>query len=135
MKCVMIVDETLPAGIIANTTAALGISLASAIEGLLGRALIDGEGRLHRGITNTPIPILVLPREELKAKYDELLQQAETDLLVIGFSETAQKSLDYEDYAIKLAAAKGDEIRYLGICLYGPKKKINRLTGSLKMLR
>ena len=30
---------------------------------------------------------------------------------------------------------KEDEIEYLGICIYGQKKKINKLTGSLKMLR
>ena len=34
MKCVMIVNENLPRGIIANTTAALGISIASLQDGM-----------------------------------------------------------------------------------------------------
>ncbi|MEA4848007.1 MAG: DUF2000 domain-containing protein [Clostridiaceae bacterium] len=135
MKCVMIVDESLPAGIIANATAALGISLASAIDGLTGKGLLDKDARLHQGITNIPIPILILSKEELGILYSELLEKNDPEILTIGFSEIAQKSLNYDDYEIKLAAAHKDEIGYLGICLYGPKKKINKLTGNLKMLR
>ncbi|HOM42856.1 MAG TPA: DUF2000 domain-containing protein [Bacillota bacterium] len=135
MKCVMIIDENLPAGIIANATAALGISLASAVDGLIGKGLFDKDERLHQGITNIPIPILTLFKEELRIRYDELLEKNDPEILVIGFSEIAQKSLNYDDYEIKLAAARKDEIEYLGICIYGPKKKINKLTGNLKMLR
>lgn len=39
MKCVMIVNENLPRGIIANTTAALGISIASLQDGMTGKNL------------------------------------------------------------------------------------------------
>jgi hypothetical protein len=124
MKCVMIVDESLPTGIIANATAALGISLASAIDGLTGKGLWDKDGRLHQGVTNIPIPILTLPKEELKARYDELLEKSDPDIHVIGFSEVAQKSLNYDDYEMKLAAASKNEIDYLSICLYGSKKRL-----------
>lgn len=135
MKCIMIVDESLPTGIIANTTAALGISLASVVNGLSGKKLLDKDGREHQGITNTPIPILASAKEEIKAKYDELLEKNDSDIYAIGFSEIAQKSLSYDDYGIKLLGANKDEIDYLGLCLYGPKRKINKLTGNLKMLR
>jgi len=131
----MIIDENLPAGIIANATAALGISLASAVDGLIGKKLYDKDERLHQGITNIPIPILTLSKRELRIRYDDLLEKNDPEILVIGFSEIAQKSLNYDDYGIKLAAARKDEIEYLGICIYGPKKKINKLTGNLKMLR
>lgn len=135
MKCVMIVDESLPAGIIANAAAALGISLASAVDGLTGKGLKDRDARSHQGITNIPIPILILSRDELRVRYDELLEQNDPEIFTIGFSEIAQKSLDYDDYELKLGAAHKNEIEYLGICLYGPRKKINKLTGNLKMLR
>ncbi|MBB6214503.1 hypothetical protein HNQ80_000583 [Anaerosolibacter carboniphilus] len=135
MKCIMIVDENLPTGIIANTTAALGISLASAVNGLIGKKLLDKDGRTHQGITNIPIPILTLSKEEIKVRYDELLEKQDEDIHVIGFSEIAQKSLNYDDYGVKLLGVSKSEINYLGLCLYGPKKKINKLTGNLKMLR
>ncbi|AOY75301.1 DUF2000 domain-containing protein [Clostridium formicaceticum] len=135
MKCVMIIDGSLPVGIIANTTAALGISLASEARELIGKKVVDRDGRIHEGITNIPIPILTLSREEIKKEYDILLENNDPDIRVIGFSEVAQKSLNYDDYEIKLSSTNKNLINYLGLCLYGPKKKINKLTGNLKMLR
>lgn len=135
MKCVMIVNQDLPQGIIANTTAALGISLASVKQGLIGKSLVDASGRPHEGITNIPIPILALNALELKTLYDELVTVPDEDLKVIGFSDVAQKSHHYADYAQKLSETVQEDISYLGLCLYGPKKKINKLTGSIKMLR
>ena len=57
------------------------------------------------------------------------------DLKVIGFNDVAQNSHHYEEYEARLLQTAKDNINYLGICIYGPKKKINRLTGSMKMLR
>ncbi|AKL97314.1 hypothetical protein CACET_c38860 [Clostridium aceticum] len=135
MKCVMIIDGSLPAGIIANTTAALGISLASETRDLIGNKVVDRDGRVHEGITNIPIPILTLSKEEIREKYDALLENDDPEIKVIGFNEVAQKSLSYDDYEIKLHSTEKQQINYLGLCLYGPKKKINKITGSLKMLR
>ncbi len=135
MKCVMIIDKDLPIGLIANTAAVLGISLASEIKGLTGKKLKDMNGRVHEGITNIPIPILALSKEELKDKYDEILEKDDQDFKTIGFNDVAQKSLSYDDYEIKLASSGKTQINYLGICIFGSKKKINKLTGNLKMLR
>ncbi|WP_432666681.1 DUF2000 domain-containing protein [Wukongibacter baidiensis] len=135
MKCVMIIDKDLPIGLIANTAAALGISLASETKGLKGKQLKDKDGRSHEGITNIPIPILTLSKEELKNKYDEILEKKDQDFKIIGFNDVAQKSLSYDDYEMKLASSDKNQINYLGLCIYGPKKKVNKLTGSLKMLR
>lgn len=135
MKCVMIVDSDLPIGIQVNTAAVLGVSLASEIKGLTGKKLIDKDGVLHEGVTNIPIPILTLSSEELKQKYNQLLKIDDNEIRVIGFNDVAQKSLEYDDYEMKLAQTNNNTINYLGICIYGPKKKVNKLTGNIKMLR
>lgn len=135
MKCVMIVDENLPRGIIANTTAALGISLASQQSGLVGKQLKDKDGRTHEGITNVPIPILSLGSNDIKSLYDNLKDNTDENVRVIGFNDVAQKSHHYDDYEVKLMQAPKENIGYLGLCLYGPKKKVNKLTGSMKMLK
>ena len=135
MKCVMIVNENLPRGIIANTTAALGISIASLQDGMTGKKLVDRNGRIHESITNVPIPILALPVNDVKVLYDNLLELNDEDLKVIGFNDVAQNSHHYEEYEARLLQTAKDNINYLGKCIYGPKKKINRLTGSMKMLR
>lgn len=135
MKCVMIVASDLPIGVQVNTAAALGVSLASEIKGLTGKKLIDKDGILHEGVTNIPIPILTLSNEELKQKYNLLLEMNDNEIKVIGFNDVAQKSLEYDDYEMKLAETNNNDINYLGVCIYGPKKKVNKLTGNIKMLR
>lgn len=135
MKCVMIIDSELPVGIQINTAAALGISIASEIEGLTGKKLVDRDGNLYEGVTNIPIPILALKKEEIKKKYDEFLSKKSDEVKIIGFSDVAQKSLSYEDYERVLARTDYGRVNFLGVCIYGPKKLVNKMTGNLKILR
>ena len=131
----MIVDENQPRGIIANTTAALGISLASVRKGLIGKQLKDKDERTHAGITNIPIPILALEAVDIKALHDRIQENGDEDIQLIGFNNVAQSIHHYSEYESMLLETKKEDIDYLGICLYGPKNKINKLTGSIKMLR
>jgi len=64
-----------------------------------------------------------------------ILDLNDDGLKVIGFNDVAQKSRHYEEYEAMLSQTSKDNINYLGMCIYGPKKKINKLTGSIKMLR
>lgn len=56
------------------------------------------------------------------------------DVVVVYFSDVAQRTKDYQDYAAQLKAIKSEDLRYLGIALYGDKKVINSLTGNLALL-
>ncbi len=135
MKCVMILDESLPAGLSANTAAALGLSLGNHVPGLIGQDLTDGAGVLHKGVTAIPIPILVTDRANLRTLYRTIRQQPVGDMTFIGFDAVAQKCLCYDEYIQALAGKQPDEIDYLGICLLGPKKHVNSLCGQLRLLR
>ena len=135
MKCVIIIDRDLPAGLIANTSAALGISLAGTTGDLTGKDISDRDGRVHHGLTSIPIPVLELDQAALKEWYDSAIADRDSELKIIGFSDIAQGSLSYDDYEDKLSEKGKDDITYLGVCVYGPRKKVNRLTGNLKMLR
>ena len=122
MKCVMIVNENLPRGIIANTTAALGISIASLQDGMTVKKLMDRNGRIHESITNLPIPILALPANDVKVLYDNLLELNDEDLKVIGFNDVAQNSHHYEEYKARLLQTAKDNINYLGIYIWTKEK-------------
>ncbi len=135
MKCVMIVDQNLSVGLIANTTAVLGISLTGIAGHLTGRQTADKSNRIHEGVTSIPVPVLCLSKEELKSKYDTILDMNDAEIKIIGFSDVAQNCLNYNEYEKKLKSISKESIYYLGFCLYGPKKKINKLTGNLKLLR
>lgn len=135
MKCVMVIDENLPTGLIANTAAVLALTLGKEIEGIIGPNVKDGSGRNHKGITTTPIPILKgdsLTIKNLREKgyYDEF-----SDLLVVDFSNAAQTTKNYAEYTEKIASCTANDLEYLGVALYGDKKKVNKLTGSLGLLR
>ncbi len=49
-KCVIIVDEKLPIGIIVNTAAILGIAMGMKMPDVVGNNVPDLEGNFHIGI-------------------------------------------------------------------------------------
>lgn len=57
-KCVMVVDEDLPLGLIANTAGIMGMTLGKQVPEAVGPDVIDKSGRTHMGIVTFPVPIL-----------------------------------------------------------------------------
>ncbi len=57
-KCVIVIDESLPIGIIANTAAIMGISLGKNMPHVVGSDVQDLDGYRHPGIIELPVPIL-----------------------------------------------------------------------------
>jgi hypothetical protein len=65
----------------------------------------------------------------------EVREQYSEKIELISFTTTAQRSKYYEDYATKLSALSTSDLNFLGLCLYGEKKAVNHLTGSLPTLK
>ncbi len=135
MKCVMVIDVNLPTGLIANTAAVLALTLGKEIEEIIGPAVEDGSGRFHVGITTTPVPILKGDALTIKELRNRLYAEEFSDLLVVDFSNAAQITKNYEEYTEKIATFSENDLEYLGLALYGDKKKVNKLTGSMGLLR
>ena len=57
-KCVMIINQNLPAGVAANTAAIMGISLGKQKPQIVGPDVADKNGRYRPGIIEFPVPIL-----------------------------------------------------------------------------
>ena len=135
MKIVMIINKELPIGLIANTTAVLGITAGKLCSEIVGHDHFDSDGNVHAGITTKTIPILSGTKAQIKSIRDSLYGEDHIETTVIDFSEAAQRSLDYEAYVALIANLESAAIDYLGICIYGPKRTVNKLTGYLGLLR
>ena len=122
----------------ANTAAILGATLGRQVPDLIGPDIPDGDGNIHTGIVAYPVPILKgngALLKELRRKLCNPQSPEYRELVTVDFTETAQRCLHYEDYTGKLAGSKEEDLHYLGIGLCGNKKLVNKLTGSLPLLR
>ncbi len=132
-KCVIVVDESLPLGIIANTAAILGITLGVKLPGTVGADVRDGCGNIHSGIIEFPVPILKASSETLGKLRLSLYGKEYADVTAVDFTDVAQSCKTYDEFIDKIGLA--EELRYFGIAVCGAKKKVNRLTGNLPLLR
>lgn len=135
MKCVMIIDSELPIGIMANTSAILGITLGKLIPEQVGADVKDASGQTHLGIISVPVTMLRGDKVILKDLRERLYSSEFGDLAVVDFSDVAQSCNVYSEYVAKAANTSMQDHNYFGIAIYGSKKKVNKLTGFMPLLR
>lgn len=134
-KCVMVIDENLPVGMIANAAAIMGITLGKEMPEVVGRAVMDRSGNQHLGIIEFPVPVLKGNAILIRSIREKLYEAEYSDLSVVDFSDLAQGCKTYREFIDKMGMAYGTELNYLGIAICGAKKKVNKLTGSMPLLR
>lgn len=134
-KCVMVIDENLPLGMIANTAAIMGITLGKKMPEVVGSDITDQSGSRHLGIIEFPVPILRGSPEIIRQIRERLYQPDFQELTVVDFSDLAQGCKTYGEFVEKMGRIPESALRYLGIAICGAKKKINQLTGSMPLLR
>ena len=134
-KCVMVIDSALPLGLIANTAAMLGISIGKLHPEMIGADVTDATGYVHAGISTYPISMLKGDEQLLRELRLKLFEPEFSGLTAVDFSDVAQKINVYADFVQKSLETPENEHHYYGIALFGDKKKVNRLTGMLPLLR
>ena len=134
-KCVMVIDENLLLGIIANTAAIMGITLGKEMPEVVGANVTDQSGNEHLVITRFPVSILKGLPEIIKAVRENLYQPDFQDLTVVDFSDLAQGCKIYDEFISKMGNVSESTLQYFGLAICGPKKKVNKLTGSMPLLR
>lgn len=135
MKCVMVLDSELPIGLIANASAILGITLGKHIPEQVGDDVIDATNKTHLGIITIPVAMLKGDKSILKNLRERLYSPEFGDLTVVDFSDVAQSCNVYSEYVSKAASVPEQEHTYLGIAIYGNKKKVNKLVGFMPLLK
>lgn len=133
-KVTIVIDASLAPGLAANTAAVLALTLGKQVESLIGPELKDADGSSHAGITTVPIPILTADSKIVKQIRNKAISDND-ELTVVDFSDCAQHTRNYDDYANLLEKSTDNSITYLGVALCGPRKQVLALTGSLPLLR
>lgn len=131
-RCVIVVDEALPAGLAANAAAVLALTLGARAPGLRGPDIDDADGARLPGLIDRGLPILKAPAAHLAALR---ARAVEAGVEVIGFPRFGQATTDYEAFREHVARTPTAELDYLGLLFAGPKPTVNKLTGSLPLLR
>lgn len=134
-KCVMIIDESLPLGLIANTAAIMGITLGKQMPEIVGKDVSDKNGHQHLGIIEFPVPILKGTPESLRQIRERLFLPEYGEITAVDFSDLAQSCKTYEEFIQKMDDTEENQLQYFGIAVCGPKKQVNKLTGSMALLR
>lgn len=131
----VVYDEELPLGIIANTAAVMGITLGKAMPKVVGADVRDESGHTHLGIIEFPVPILRGSPESIKALREKLYEPDFQELTVADFSDLAQSCKTYDEFIGRMVQVPESTLQYFGVAVCGAKKKVNKLTGSLPLLR
>ncbi len=134
-KCVMVIDAALPLGLIANTAAIMGITLGKEMPQVVGANVTDQSGHPHLGIIEFPVPVLKGSPEEIRKIREKLYEPEFQDLSAADFSDLAQGCRTYNEFIEKMSKTPENALHYFGIAICGPKKKVNKLTGSMPLLR
>lgn len=89
----------------------------------------------HLGIVTIPVPILKGNRENLRELREKLYTSYYDDMIVVDFSDVAQSCNIYSEYLQKASTISEADYTYFGLAICGNKKKVNKLTGSMPLLR
>ena len=134
-KCVIVVDEGMELGVIANVTAILSISLGKLRPDISGSDTVDAENHMHCGLIQVPVPVLKAPADKVAEIRNRLFDDGFEDISCIDFTNVAHECMTYTDYTDNMKKSTHDDLLYMGIAMVGNKKKVNKLTGNLPLLR
>ena len=118
-----------------NQEAIMGITLGKQMPEVVGADVYDRTGNGHLGIIEFPVPVLKGNVEVIKSIREKLYEPEFSDLTVVDFSDLAQGCKTYDEFIEKMKDVSETKLNYFGIAICGAKKKVNKLTGSMALLR
>lgn len=133
-RIAIIVDPTLPVGLVANTTATIGIGLGAAISAFGNTVLTDNVGRAIHNSADRPVPILQAPVDTIRDLLLKSLPPPE-GARVVAFPQFARSLHSFSDYLESFPNIDLATEAIEGLGLAGPEKWVRSLTGNLKLLR
>ncbi len=131
MKSAIVVDESLPIGLLANAAACIATGLFYNQEDAYGPAIT---GANHTFIPITKIPILILKKG--KRDCSEILRRISgTELRCMIFTKEAQSTADYNEYMQRVTGKNLSDLQIVGIGIIGEDAQVTKVSGDMPLLR
>ncbi len=130
-RCVIVVDQDLPAGRAANAAAVIALTIGQRHPLLVGAPLVDGSGMAHPGLIPIGIAVLAAAQAELA---DVRRKGLAIGCDVVDFPIQGQQTTNYDAFRTAVAATPTDALQYVGIALIGQKNVIRKIVGHLELL-
>jgi hypothetical protein len=132
MRCVAVIDQDLSLGYAANAAAVLALTMGKRQPHLAGEALVDASGDAHPGLIPIGIPVLGAPADDLPTIRNKAVAAG---LEVVDFPIEGQQTNDYVEFRRLVRKTSPETLRYSGVMINGPKKKVSRVVGRYSLLR
>ncbi len=131
-RCVIVVDQALPVGKVANAVAVIALTLGKRHPHLVGPDLIDASGWAHPGLIPIGITVLAADLVELNKVRAKALKG---DIDVVDFPFQGQETNDYAEFCARVRDITTDNLKYIGVGLFGTRKAVGRVVGRFPLLR
>lgn len=132
-KNAIVVFEELPLGLAVNAASVLAVTLGARIDDLVGSDVKDADGVAYPGIIYSPLPVLKAGMAEIGRIVEA--GSGDQELFCAAFSSLAQSCKTYDEYIRRMSETPTNSLDAVAVALVGPKKKVNKLVGSLPLLR
>ena len=132
-KIALIMAPAVGRGASDNRAAVLATGLAAKHPEIIGEGMTTADGHELLGFTKVPIVVLsAIEGIELREIAEKATKSGCTSLV---FMTRAQGLRSYEAYRQSVSVSTAEELDVDACILFGPKKAVNRLVGSLPSLR
>ncbi len=131
-KWAIVVDTTVPAGLMANAVACVAASTGALVTGLIARGGPDASGRDHPGLPWAGCTVLGGTPEEIAAVRTRAA--ASEGVLVTDMPRSAQANRVYDDYLGELAGTKPEDLGVSAFSVFGPRNRVDKLVKKLALL-
>ena len=131
-KWAIVVDTTVPAGLMANAVACVAASTGVLVTGLIARGGPDASGHDHPGLPWAGCTVLGGMSQEIAAVRAKAA--ATGDVLVADMPASAQTNRVYDDYLAELAGTKPEDLAVSAFSVLGPRNRVDKLVKKLALL-
>ena len=131
-KWAIVVDTTVPAGLMVNAVACVAASTGALVTGLIARGGPDASGHDHPGLPWAGCTVLGGTPEEIAAV--RARAAASEGVLVADMPRSAQANRVYDDYLGELAGTKPEGLGVSAFSVFGPRNRVDKLVKKLALL-